>query len=189
MKNVVEILTENGIELSDEQANAIDAAVRENYKTRAEFDQKMAKYSDAQKRIKELEGEIAKRDEAIESMSGNAEELEAYKKQVAEYQQREAEAKEKAEQAAKIDAFRPIFDEALAGREFANDIMKDSIFDKAFAGCANTNAATCKAFIDSMTAELDGVWKNPQQDPKKMPIPGKKDDGEEPVKSPFGRLF
>lgn len=188
MKNVVEILTELGFELDEEKAKLVDEAVRENYKTRAEFDQKMGKMTEAQKRIEELEGEIAQRDETIQGMTGTAEELESYKQQIADYQKREEERKAKAEEDEKREAFKPMFAEALAGRSFTNSIMEKSIFDQAYAGCAGTNAATCKAYIDSLTADLDGVWKNPQQDPNKMPVPNAGED--KPAEaSKFKRFF
>lgn len=188
MKNVVEILTELGFELDEEKAKLVDEAVRENYKTRAEFDQKMGKMAEAQKRIEELEGEIAKRDEAIQGMSGTAEELEAYKQQVADYQKREAEAKAKAEEDARREKFRVMFDEALGDRKFSNEIMAEAIFDKAYNGVANADVNACKAYVDSLTANLDGVWTNPQTDPNKMPVPNAGE--EKPAEaSKFKRFF
>lgn len=186
MKNVVEILTEQGIELDEAKAKAVDEAVRQNYKTIAEFDQKMAKFAEAQNRIAELEGVIAERDEAIQNMSGTDEELEAYKQQVADYQKADAERKAKAEEDAKREAFRAMFDEALDGREFANSIMAEAIFDRAYNGVANADTAACKAYIESLTANLDGVWTNPQKDPKKMPVPtGNDEPGEKPKMKRF----
>lgn len=189
MKNVVEILKELGFELDEEKARQVDEAVRENYKTIAEFDQKMGKMGEAQKRIEELEAEIAKRDEAIQGMSGTAEELESYKQQVADYQKRDAEAKAKAEEEAKRESFRTMFDEALGGRKFANDIMAQAIFDKAYNGVANADVNACKAYVDSLTAEMPGVWSNPQADPKKMPKPSTGDDNNAEPKPKFKNFF
>lgn len=176
MKNVVEILTELGFELDENKAKQVDEAVRENYKTRAEFDQKMAKFAESQKRIEELEGEIAQRDEAIQGMNGNAEELEAYKQKVAEYQKRDEERKAKELEEQRVESFKKIFVSSVGDRKFANPVIEQAIFEKVYKDCTETAGKSCQDAIEAVTKDLDGVWSNPQTDPNKMPVPNAGDD-------------
>ena len=68
MKNIFEIMKENGIELSEEQGKKVEEALLENYRTKAEFNKKLKavederdsfqkKYEEAEKAIKGFEGE------------------------------------------------------------------------------------------------------------------------------------
>ena len=84
---------------------------------------------------------------------------------------KDAEEKRKADEAeaANRASFAQRFDEALEGREFANSIVRDAVFEKAYAHCTANAGADAKAAIEDAVKGVDNVWVNPQQDPRKMP--------------------
>lgn len=162
MKDIKAIL--QGIELSDEDRQTIISEVSENYRSIVEMEKKS-------NRIKELEGQNEALTEQVGNLKGDGEEVEKLRKQVEDFKAEEAKRKADAEDAAKRDQFRVVFDAAIGDKEFANDIIRDSIFDKAYAKCTETTGLDAKQVIEDMTKDADGVWKNPQQETRKMPNP------------------
>lgn len=162
MKDIKAILS--AFELSDDDREAIIKEVGENYRSIVEVDKKA-------NRIKELEEQNAALTEQVGNLEGDGEEVEKLREQVKTFEAAEAQRKAEADEAAKRDQFRAVFDAAVGEREFSNDIIRDSIFDKAYARCTETTGLDAKKVIDDMTKDADGVWKNPQQDSRKMPNP------------------
>lgn len=183
VKDIRAILAEH--ELDEATAKAIEKAVGENYRTIAEVQQKAD-------RIKELEkanGELA---DQVKALEGDGEQLQQLRDKVAEYEKAEADRKAKADEDAKRDNFRALFDAALDGREFANELMRETVFEKAYAECQNVGKGAAEA-IEAVTKDVDGVWVNPQRDPKRMPSAGdisnKKPDGEDAKRAFAAQLF
>lgn len=162
MKDIKAILS--AFELSDDDREAIIKEVGENYRSIVE----MTKKTD---RIKELEEQNQALTEQVGNLEGDGEEVEKLREQVKTFEEAEAQRKAEAEEAAKRDQFRAVFDAAVGEREFSNDIIRDSIFDKAYARCTETTGLDAKKVIEEMTKDAEGVWKNPQQDVRKMPNP------------------
>lgn len=183
MKDIRSILAEHDID--EATAKAIEKAVVENYRTKAETDAKA-------ERIKALEEQNKALADQVGQLEGDGEQLEALRKQVADYEQAEKERKEAAEEAAKRESFRTLFDAALGDREFANDLVRETVFDRAYAECQSVGTGVDKA-IEAVTRDVDGVWKNPQRDPKRMPgandVSSKKPDGEAAKKAFAASLF
>lgn len=162
MENVKEILSRLGVET--DKADELEKAILANYRTKAEVDSKTA-------RISELEGKL--------KAAGDAGESESLRKQVEEQaaklkqlEDEKAEAAKASEAAKERKEFEGRFAEATKGREFANSIVKGAIFDQAFAKAQANPDMDAKAIIDGLTADADGIWKNPQRDPNKLPKPG-----------------
>lgn len=183
MKDIKAILAEH--DLDDATAKAIEKAVGENYRTIAEAQQKAD-------RIRELEKANGDLSEQVKALEGDGEQLQTLRDKVAEYEQAEADRKAKAEEAERRDSFRALFDAALDGREFANDLMRDTVFEKAYQQCQSVGTGA-KDAIEVVTRDVDGVWRNPQQDPKKMPgandISSKRPDGDAEMKAFAAKLF
>lgn len=55
MKNILEILSENSVSLTDDQKKAIESAVKENYKTVADYDKQSKKLELADQKAKDTE--------------------------------------------------------------------------------------------------------------------------------------
>lgn len=176
MKNVIDILREQGFEMDEDKAKTVEKAVLESYRTIEELNGKAAKLEAATARISELEaqaGELGKQLKALDSEKGaSAEAIEALKAKVAEYEKAEADRKAKQEADEREAKFREAFDEAVGNRKFANDFVRDSIFRKSI---EEREADPVKGYGDiiaELTKDVPGVWENPQTDPKNLPRPG-----------------
>lgn len=188
MQNVRDILSAHIGELDEETAKAIEADVLENYRTIAEVEAKAKAIEKGKARIAELEQAIAERDEKIAQIDGDGEELAKLKEQVAEFQQREterAEAQAKAEREAK---FREAFDAAVGDRKFANDIVRDAVFQRSMAAREADPVKGYAEIIAELTKDKNGIWENAQTDPKNLPRPGE-DGGEGGVEKPTFKHF
>lgn len=172
MDNIKDILKANGVELDDEKLKAVESEVLKNYRTKAELDGKTQKVTD-------LEAQLAKANEALEAAQNadptKAEEFKAMQDQLAEYKKADEERKaQDAESKAKAE-FKAKFDEALGERKFANSIVGNAIFTAAFEKAKANPDMDAKSILDSVTVDEDGIWANPQRDPKRMP--GSNDGG------------
>lgn len=91
MKNIEQILKEAGIEVTDEQKAAVNAAVTENYKTIAEFDKQVKKLTAAETDRDNYKGQLATANETLEKFKDidpekQAEEIQKYKQAAKEAQ-------------------------------------------------------------------------------------------------------
>ena len=164
VKDIKAILSEHGEALSDDARQAIISAVGENYRSVAEMNSKAD-------RIKALEEQNEALTEQVGKLEGDGEELETLRKQVSDFEAAEEERKAQEDEQAKRNAFRATFDNALGDNEFANDLIRDTVFEKVYAQCSATTGADAKSVLEETVKDMDGVWKNPQHDPKRMPNP------------------
>lgn len=91
MKNIEQILKEAGIEVTDEQKAAVNAAVTENYKTIAEFDKQVKKLTAAETDRDNYKGQLDTANETLEKFKDidpekQAEEIQKYKQAAKEAQ-------------------------------------------------------------------------------------------------------
>jgi len=91
MKNVEQILKDAGVELTDEQKAAVNAAVTENYKTIAEFDKQAKKLTAAEADRDNYKGQLGTANETLEKFKDidpekQAEEIQKYKQAAKEAQ-------------------------------------------------------------------------------------------------------
>lgn len=91
MKNIEQILKEAGIEVTDEQKAAVNAAVTENYKTIAEFEKQAKKLTAAEADRDNYKGQLDTANETLEKFKDidpekQAEEIQKYKQAAKEAQ-------------------------------------------------------------------------------------------------------
>ena len=91
MKNIEQILKEAGIEVTDEQKTAVNAAVTENYKTIAEFEKQAKKLTAAEADRDNYKGQLDTANETLEKFKDidpekQAEEIQKYKQAAKEAQ-------------------------------------------------------------------------------------------------------
>lgn len=91
MKNIEQILKEAGIEVTDEQKAAVNAAVTENYKTIAEFEKQAKKLTAAEADRDTYKGQLDTANETLEKFKDidpekQAEEIQKYKQAAKEAQ-------------------------------------------------------------------------------------------------------
>ncbi len=92
MKNIEQILKEAGIEVTDEQKAAVNAAVTENYKTIAEFDKQAKKLTAAEADLDNYKRQLDTANETLEKFKDidpekQAEEIQKYKQAAKEAQE------------------------------------------------------------------------------------------------------
>ncbi len=91
MKNIEQILKEAGVELTDDQKAAVNAAVTENYKTIAEFEKQAKKLTAAEADRDNYKGQLDTANETLEKFKDidpekQAEEIQKYKQAAKEAQ-------------------------------------------------------------------------------------------------------
>lgn len=185
MKDINKILAGYGEGLTDEQVTQIIEAVNANYKTINDYTKKTD-------RLAELEKQNEALTEQVGNLEGSGEEVERLRAQVEQFQTAETERKEKEAEAQKREAFRAVFDAAVGEREFANDLMRESIFERVYSSCQDNAGTGAKEKLEELTKDVSGVWKNPQQDINKMPDPAdvsKKKPSSDDAKKTFAEML
>lgn len=162
MKDIKAILTEHGEGLTDDAVKAITDAVNANYKTINEYQKKTD-------RITQLEEQNSELTEQVGNLKGDSAEVEKLRSQVETYKQAEIDRKELEDAQAKRDQFQEVFNAAVGERTFANDLVRESVFERVYKTCSEDTGAGAKETLDKLTNDMPGVWENPQTVPHKMP--------------------
>lgn len=160
MKDIKAILSEH--ELDSSVSEAIIKAVNENYRTIDEVEKKS-------KRIEELTAQNEALTQQVGELEGDGEEIEKLRKQVEDFKEAEKQRKATEAENAKREAFRVMFDAAVGERKFANDLVKNSVFESVYKTCNEDAGAGAKDTLENLTKDMPGVWENPQNAPHKMP--------------------
>lgn len=129
------------------------------------------KAKDLADEVERLKTTLSDRDATIKKLEEASGDAEATRKELERYKQEEDERK-KAEKEAETDRIlTEAAEQALDGKEFVNDFTRNHFvteLKKAIADPANKGKRAVKLF-EEMTKDLDGIFKNPQQDPLKIP--------------------
>lgn len=158
MKNVRQIVQELGYSLTDEQLEALDKAVRENYATRAELAEKVSRIQTLNDQVKELSGKV-------EAGKDDAETIAQLKAQVEQFRKSEEDRAKAEDESKRRTAFMGEFDKALDGKSFINDLTRESVFEKAYAMRAANPDMDTRTILATLTADSDNLWANPQNQP------------------------
>lgn len=164
MKNIEAIISEHAAELPEEAKEAIAKEVKANYKTVVEWTKKTD-------RIATLEQQLTELSEQAKKVEGDGEELKRLQEEIRKRDEAEEKRLADEKKASDMAAFRERFEQALEGRKFANGIVEESVFRKAWEKCSEAAGTDAKAVIEELTKDADGIWVNPQRDPKMMPNP------------------
>lgn len=109
--------------------------------------------------------------ETIKQLQESMGDVDGMKAKLEEYQKAD-EARQKAEQeAAEQKALEDRFNAVVDGKEFANSLVRNGTlaeFSRALNDPANTGKGD-KELFDALTKDAAGIWKNPQQEPVKVP--------------------
>lgn len=129
------------------------------------------KFDDQQKKISELEKQVSDKDATIKKLEAAGGDADAMRKELEKYKRAEAD-RRKAEEDARADQIlTAAAEQALEGREFVNDPTRAHYvaeLKKAISDPANKGKSPAKLF-EAMTKDVDGIFKNPQQEPLKIP--------------------
>ena len=165
MENIEEILGK--VEgLTDEAKKTILDGVKENYRTIAEINQKADKIATLEK----ANGELSESVKKLEADGGaNADEIKALQEKVAAYEKQAAdEAADKADKEARAK-FGEEFAKSLGEKKFANSVVQKAVTEAAYQLRKNNADMGIDEIIKQAAPDEEGVWANPQRDPKKMP--------------------
>lgn len=160
MKDIRAIL--EGFQLTDEERETIVREVGENYRSIVEVTKKA-------QRIEELEQQNKALTEQVGNLEGDGEELQSLREKVDAFARAEEKRRADELEAEKRESFRALFDNALGDREFANEMIRDSVFAKAYEKCSDATGYDAGKAIEELTENKDGIWKNPQRAAEKMP--------------------
>lgn len=129
------------------------------------------KFSDQVKELESLRTQLAEKDQTIAGLEKAGGDAKKMAEELEKYKQAEAERK-KAEREAQADQIlTAAAEQALEGKEFINDYTRAHFvaeLKKAIADPANKGKSPSKLF-EAMTKDADGIFKNPQQEPLKIP--------------------
>ena len=129
------------------------------------------KFDEQKEELGRLKNGLSERDATIKRLEEASGDAEATRKELERYKQEEADRK-KAEKEAETDRIlTEAAEQALDGKEFVNEFTRNhfvSELKKAIADPANKGKRASKLF-EEMTKELDGIFRNPQLEPLKIP--------------------
>ena len=130
------------------------------------------KFDDQAAENERLKAQVSEQTATISNLEKASGDAEATRKELERYKQEEADRK-KAEKEAETDRIlTEAAEQALDGNEFVNDFTRNHFLaelKKAIADPANKGKRAV-ALFEEMTKDLDGIFKNPQQE--KLKIPG-----------------
>ena len=157
MKDIFTILSEAGVEVSEELKKPILKAVSENYRTIAEFDKKTA-------RISELETQNGELSEQIKTFDGDKSKLEELQNKVADYEKAEKKRKEEQQAAELENSMRERFKGLNGEHKYINEYTEKAVFEDFKAAVADkANAGKSDTEIYSQLVKDKNIYQNPQQ--------------------------
>lgn len=95
MKNIEQILKEAGIEITEEQKTAINAAVSENYRTVSDYQKQKKKLTDTETERDGLQEQLSDAQKTLKGFDGV--DVEKWKQDIADYQKRAEDAEANAQ--------------------------------------------------------------------------------------------
>lgn len=169
MKDIRAIVTEMGLQLTDEQLDAMEKMVREGYVTRNELEEKKARITSLTEQVKAL-------GEQVQGAGADAEKVKALTEQVEAFERAEQERREREEERKALEAWTPQLDKAIGNRTFANSVTEEAVRSRAWATHLANPDMGAEAVLAAAVGDSDGIWANAQADPKGMPLPSGNDD-------------
>lgn len=160
MENIRDIVNKLGIECD---ADALEKAVLENYRTIAEVEGSKAKIEALEAKVSERDARIEELGAKVDELQAGTSEIDALKAKIEEYRESEAEAIKKAEAEAAEKSFAQAFDEALGGRKFANDFTRRAVMEEVKKMRGENSALGISDLIDRATKDVPDVFANPQK--------------------------
>lgn len=168
MKNIIEILKEQGIEVESDKEKELTKAVAANYKTINEFNSVTEKLKTE---IGEKETAISELNDQIKGLSDTSE-LDDLKAKVKSYEEAEQVNKERAEQQKAYDSDKARFDKLKGENEYYNEGTEKWVFEdfrKAITADENKGKSDSEIY-EALVKDKDvfksknGEFKNPAVD-------------------------
>lgn len=129
------------------------------------------KDQDQKAEIARLKQQLEEKDQTIANLEKAGGDAKKVAEELEKYKQAEAERKRAEKEAETDQILTAAAEQALEGKEFINDYTRAHFvaeLKKAIADPANKGKSPAKLF-EAMTKDADGIFKNPQQEPLKIP--------------------
>lgn len=129
------------------------------------------KDQDQKAEIAQLKQQLEEKDQTIANLEKAGGDAKKVAEELEKYKQAEAERKRAEKEAETDQILTAAAEQALEGKEFINDYTRAHFvaeLKKAIADPANKGKSPAKLF-EAMTKDADGIFKNPQQEPLKIP--------------------
>lgn len=129
------------------------------------------KFSDQAKELESLRAQLAEKDQAIANLEKARGDAKKMAEELEKYKQAESDRKKAEEDARADQILTAAAEQALEGKEFVNDPTRAHYvaeLKKAIADPANRGKSPVKLF-EALTRDADGIFKNPQQEPLRIP--------------------
>lgn len=180
MRALSEIIQAAGIQADEAQIGALQQELAKDYRSIEEMERKNEAVRQRDERISELEGQVESLGaKAAELESAGDEKVAELQRQVEEFKRADEERKAAEAESRSRAAFEGEFERAVGGREFANGLVRESVLEKAYRTRSENPAMAVEDILKGIVGDQGGVWKNPQQDPARMPKPGSNGAGGE----------
>lgn len=149
MKNYKQILSEAGIEIPEDKAEAIEKEIVSNYRTKADYDNVVSKRDELSKSLEGVQGQLDSfKDINVDDLKGQIANLttQLAEEKIARVKDAENSATER-----KVDKF-------LSDKKFVNDITADAIRGKFIAELSKDSAkgVSFDELFKSITTDKDG---------------------------------
>lgn len=168
MKDIKRLVGDLELNITEDQLKKLEEGVRENYITRPELEEKTKRIEALTKQVEELSTQAKGIEDANEQVTALQAKVKEFEEAEAQRQADETERKARAK-------FSEEFAEVVGERKFSNELTKASVMDKAYEKQTANPDMKLSEILTSITDSIEGVWANPQADPRKMPKPSGKD--------------
>lgn len=174
MKDILEILSAAGLDVTDEQRALITKAVKENYRGVKELENKAA-------RILELEKQNSEMSEQVRNFDGDKAKLEELQKKVADFETAEQKRIEEQKAAELEKSMRERFNPLRGEHEYFNEYAEKETFENFKAAVADKSyAGKSDADIYAAITKDKDIYR-PKEKFINPPVGGKKDPGADDV--------
>lgn len=127
MKNIMQIIADAGLEVTDEQKTAIENAVKENYKTIADYEKQTRKVETL---TQESNNWKTQYDEAKKTLDGlDGKDFDAITRERDEWKTKAEKAEKEYKQQIEERDFNDVLTKALSGEKFSSDFAKTGIIN------------------------------------------------------------
>lgn len=129
------------------------------------------KSAEQEKELESLRTQLEEKDQTIANLEKAGGDAKKMAEELEKYKQAEAERKRAEKEAETDQILTAAAEQALEGKEFINDYTRAHFvaeLKKAIADPANKGKSPAKLF-EAMTKDADGIFRNPQQEPLKIP--------------------
>lgn len=160
---MLEILKKHGIEVAEDKQEELKSDFFKKYKSAGEVETYKTKLAEA-------EAERDSYKEIAEKFDGqDPEELEGLKEELQKLKDAEEQRIKELEASEAAKGFEKLFDEAVGEKQFANPLIRTSVLEAVKKERETDQGSGIADILERVTKDQEGIFKNPNQAPNKLP--------------------